>query len=673
LCVTAEQQEWIRKELGPRIDALELALNSMDAARPDSVAGVRKVLQMLSASSGVAGLFEIGNAAALACNAADGELKNRVTGFIQMLREQGRRSQTTVAAVLLIGTDAGVMPELETRLKAMGKEVVKAATAKEAEALLREKEIVFIVTDLFLPDQDVRQFISGLRCRPLTAAVPIIVATSKVSAEEANLSELLPDVDGFFGKPVNHEQIQAAMEQRLRRAHERIRAAHRDSLTGLLNRAAFGEYFERAMAQHRETKEPVAIAVMKIDRYQQICETFGPQTGEKVLRHFGTVLSRYFRATDVVARWGGCEFMALFPGEDNHGASRAMERIRGALSREPFAYPDGTTEPIKIYAGVSVLPDHDNMAAAIDQADKFMHQAKAEGGDMVVSTLNPPAATRRKERIVLISPSDTTCKVLSHLLLKEGYDFQNFPGIDDVSVRFLETTKCHLVIVDDVRQVPEELAELRRIRLLPRQSRTPILLLTGKDEVAAKALEFGANDYAMKPLDLMALVKAVRRLLTRGLGDGSQDDGQDSLLIVSSDLHTLIILGTALQKQSGFSVLLARGGADGVAQLGKRRPSAMLLDIKPDNKDWSALIEALGVVRPTPAIVVAVDPDDAPAVRKIRTPSFKGLIQRPLQPLTIAKQVQEVIGVSPEHAPGRQETSDILKAEIERVMRLAPS
>ncbi len=665
--MTAEQQKWIRSELGPRIDALEIALNTMDPTNAESIANVRTLLQILHAASRVVGLTEITNSAGLAGSASDGELKGRVTGLIQMLREHGRKLPGAATAILLIGTDQIVMLELEARLKPSGREIVKVPGAKEAEAALREKEIIFIVADLFLPDQDVRQFISSLRCRPLTASVPIIVVTSKIAAEEANLADLLPDVDGFFGKPLNFDQVQSSIEQRLRRAHERIRAAHRDPLTGLLNRAAFGEYFERAMTHHRETREPIAIAVMKIDRYQQICDQHGVQTGEKMLRHFGNVLSRYFRATDVVARWGGCEFMALFPGEDNHGASRAMERIREALAREPFTYPDGMSEAIKIYAGVSVLPDQENMAVAIDQADRLMHQAKAEGGDRVASPLTQ--APKRKERVVLITPSDTTSKVLDHLLVKEGFELQTFANIDDAVSKYLESTKCHLVIVDDAGQAAVDLTSLRKIRLLPRQSRTPIIMLAASETSAAKAIECGANNYAMKPLDLMQFMKTCRRLLTRGLGDVASD-AQETLLAISNDVHSLIILGTALQKQSGFTVLLARGAADGVSQLGKRRPAVALIDIKPRSKDWQPLLEALSVVRPTPAIVLAVDEEDIPLVKAIKSPPIRGIVTKPLQSLALAKQVQDMCRIIPAGASGRQETANILKEEMERIMQM---
>lgn len=666
--MTPQQQSWIRGELGARIDALESAVNAISPGKSDGVGPVRKLLQTLHQSSRAAGMAEISNAAAMAFSAGDGDLKGRTIGLIQMLREQVRKTQVPTSAVMLIGSDAAVMPELEKKLKAAGKEVVRAASVKEAEIALREREIVFIVTDLFLPDQDVRQFIAGLRGRPLTAAMPVIVATSKVAASEANVSDLLPDVDVFFGKPVSADDVFGAMEQRLRRAHERIRAAHRDPLTGLLNRAAFGEYFERAVQQHRAVKEPLAIAVMKIDRYQESCDQHGQQVGEKMLRHFGAVLSRYFRATDVVARWGGCEFMALFPGEDSNGASRAMERIREALAKEPFLFPDGKSEPLKLFAGVSVLPESGTMDAAIDQADKFMHQAQSQGADRVVT--QGSAGPKRKERVVVITSSDTTGRVLNHLLAKENYEIIPHQRIDEAALKYLETAKCHVIVMDDAGHTIESLGELKKIRALPRQSRTPIILLTSKEETASRAIELGANDYAMKPLDLMTFVKTVRRLITRGMGDNPRDEGHESLLIVSNNLHSLIILGTSLQKQSGFVIHLARGVKDGISQLNKRRPTATLVDIKPRTEEWKNLMEALLIVRPSPAIVVSVDDADLNYARTIKTPPIKGVLTRPLQPLNIAEQFQTTSGIKPATAPGRPEMAAILKEEIDRVMRL---
>ena len=119
----------MKRELGPRIDALEMALNAMETARPETIAAVKNVLKTLTASSREAGLHEISSAAGLAGSASDASLKSRTVGFIQMLREQGRR-QATATAILLIGTDAMVLPELETRFKAAGRDVIRAGSAK---------------------------------------------------------------------------------------------------------------------------------------------------------------------------------------------------------------------------------------------------------------------------------------------------------------------------------------------------------------------------------------------------------------------------------------------------------------------------------------------------------------------------------------------------------------
>ena len=119
-------------------------------------------------------------------------------------------------------------------------------------------------------------------------------------------------------------------------------------------------------------------------------------------------------------------------------------------------------------------------------------------------------------------------------------------------------------------------------------------------------------------------------------------------------------------------MLLARGGQDGVNQLGKRRPTATLLDLKARGRDWTQVMEALVVLRPAPAIVVAVDAEEYQIARSTKSPPLKGILTKPLQPLSLAAQVQDATGITPAGAAGRRETADLLKAEMDRIMRLTP-
>lgn len=662
------RQDWIRRELGGRIDALEVALNSFTIDDTQSVESFRRVLRGLEAAARSAGLDDLANGTARVQAAEGPELENRAIGLIQLLRDEVRRAQPQRAKVMVVGSDKPLLPDLVSRLKTIGREAVVVGSAREAEITLHQHDIAFLLVDYVLPDRAIGEFVSTLRSRPLSAGLPCIVVSSKIArTEAAGLAEMLPDLDGFFGKPVNPDDIIAEVDKRLKASQVDLKAANRDPVTGLLNRAAFGDFFERISAEYRKQREPVAIAVMKIDRFNEINEQFGSETGDNVLRHFSGVLSRHFRATDIVSRFGGCEFMALFPGEDSHGASRALERIRQALVRHPFEFPGGRREPLRLYAGVSVMEDEANLGSVVDRTDLKMHQS---GSDTNSGAQN--AAPKRKERIVLISGSDTTSRVLESMLLRESFDFQRHASLDGTAAQALGTARSHIVIVDDPGNDPNFLDVLRRLREISRLNRTPILLLTTSEAQAARGHELGATDACLKPLDLAAFMKSVRRLLTRGLGD-ERGEGPESLLVIGNEIHTLLMVGTALQKQTGFLIRLARGGHDGAVHLGKHRPTVCLIDLKPRTEEWNRVIEALHVVRPAPAIVVAAENADVPYLRSLRAPHIGGILAKPLQPLNIARQVQDLLTILPAGAAGRAETAAVLKEEIDRVMRVTPA
>lgn len=662
------KQDWIRRELGGRIDALEVALNSFTIDDPRSIESFRRVLRGLETAARGASLDDLANNTARVQAAEGPELENRAIGLIQTLRDEVRRAQPLRSKVMVVGSDQVLLPEIVARLKTIGREAVVVASAREAEVTLHQHDISFLIVDYYLPDRAIGEFVSTLRSRPLSAGLPCIVVSSKISrAEATGLTELMPDLDGFFGRPANVDEIVAEVDKRLKSAQSDVKAANRDPVTGLLNRATFGDFFERISAEYRKQKEPVAIAVMKIDRFNEICEQFGNETGDNVLRHFSGVLSRHFRATDIVSRFGGCEFMALFPGEDSHGASRALERIRQALVRHPFEFPGGRRESLRLYAGVSVMEDEANLGSVVDRTDLKINQTVNDTNTGATSS-----APKRKERIVLISASDTTSRVLESMMLRESFDFQRHVQLDGTAAQALGTARSHIVIVDDPGTDPAYLDVIRRLREISRLNRTPILLLTTNEAQAARGHELGATDACLKPLDLAALMKTVRRLLTRGLGE-ERGEGPESLLVIGNEIHTLLMVGTGLQKQTGFLIRLARGGHDGAVHLGKHRPTVCLIDLKPRTEEWNRVIEALHVVRPAPAIVVAAENQDIPYLRSLRTPHISGILGKPLQPLNIARQIQDLLTILPAGAAGRAETAAVLKEEIDRVMRVTPA
>ncbi|MEM7212115.1 MAG: GGDEF domain-containing protein, partial [Pseudomonadota bacterium] len=106
-----------------------------------------------------------------------------------------------------------------------------------------------------------------------------------------------------------------------------------DSLTGLPNRRAFLDTLEKEVNRHRRFEIPLSVAVIDIDFFKSINDTYGHDAGDQVLRSFARILLHEFRTFDSVGRIGGEEFGLLFPHTSLEDATRACERIMSAIEK----------------------------------------------------------------------------------------------------------------------------------------------------------------------------------------------------------------------------------------------------------------------------------------------------------------------------------------------------
>ncbi|HBN09392.1 MAG TPA: hypothetical protein DD435_12335 [Cyanobacteria bacterium UBA8530] len=157
------------------------------------------------------------------------------------------------------------------------------------------------------------------------------------------------------------------------------RLATHDVLTGLPNRLLFKDRLERALAYARRQRKMVAIAVFDLDRFKEVNDTFGHDTGDRLLQAVSRRLADGVRENDTVARMGGDEFFLVFPEiEDRRDAEKLALRILKSFSK-PFEV-DGIFVNITPSIGVSLYPkDGFDAESLVKKADLAMYRVKAEG------------------------------------------------------------------------------------------------------------------------------------------------------------------------------------------------------------------------------------------------------------------------------------------------------
>ena len=155
--------------------------------------------------------------------------------------------------------------------------------------------------------------------------------------------------------------------------------AYTDKLTQLHNRNKFEEVFEYEVKQAKRYSQPLTLAILDIDHFKMVNDTYGHLIGDEVLVLLSNAINKHVRETDLFARWGGEEFVLLFNNTNLESSIKVIENFRKII--ESLKYPKG--QNITASFGVSELKDGDTLESILERADKALYVAKNAGRNCV--------------------------------------------------------------------------------------------------------------------------------------------------------------------------------------------------------------------------------------------------------------------------------------------------
>jgi diguanylate cyclase (GGDEF)-like protein len=170
------------------------------------------------------------------------------------------------------------------------------------------------------------------------------------------------------------------LELALQRA---VEAASRDPLTGALNRRAMHRSAEYLEATRRRQPKPCALLLLDLDHFKRVNDSYGHAAGDAVLVAAAAVLRQALREVDLVARWGGEEFLVLMPDCDQENALVRAEELRSAIEHLVVeALPRGRRVSVSI--GAADWPEGMAFNELVDRADAALYRAKHAGRNRVM-------------------------------------------------------------------------------------------------------------------------------------------------------------------------------------------------------------------------------------------------------------------------------------------------
>ena len=186
--------------------------------------------------------------------------------------------------------------------------------------------------------------------------------------------------------------------QRSSRHTALVNEARADAKTGLLNVAAWERDATAEVARAVRTSTPLAVALLDLDRFKQINDTYGHLLGDEVLRQIAATMTDNLREYDLAGRFGGEEFVMLLPHTRAVDALRIAERVRAQIAALPVYAGQGERVPVTVSIGVAALDagSHRQLPDLLAAADAALYRAKASGRDQVqmISTSRGLSAVR---------------------------------------------------------------------------------------------------------------------------------------------------------------------------------------------------------------------------------------------------------------------------------------
>ncbi len=324
----------------------------------------------------------------LSFHVSDYVVTNSVASAKFVAKVAKRLQDNAKKTVLVVDDSKVVLTQISMLLEAQNINYILCHDGQEAWELLNaknSKKIDLVVTDYEMPIMDGYNLVKKVRTLYSFEELPMLVLSG--TEDTYMISRFLKvGANDYITKPFINEEFIGRVNNTLlvvNMFNEIKNMAMTDHLTGLHNRVYFYETATKVLNIANRAKHPSAVAMIDIDNFKSVNDTYGHEVGDQALIHVGNIMQKALRRSDILVRFGGEEFVILLPNCPHDQAMKIMQKLCSFVAKSELNIGHDTVLKITVSVGVtSKILDADAM---IEQADKYMYTAKQNGKNQVYS------------------------------------------------------------------------------------------------------------------------------------------------------------------------------------------------------------------------------------------------------------------------------------------------
>ncbi|WP_457743691.1 diguanylate cyclase [Sulfurimonas sp.] len=308
--------------------------------------------------------------------------------FIDNITRTIQRIQKNQNHEILVVDDSMVFRrQMKDMLENLYFKVITVAHGEEALGMLKENpNISLVLTDYNMPVMDGLELTIEIR-KEYSKDQLSIVALSGSGDDEISALFLKNGANDYITKPFSKEEFSCRVNNAIE-ALENIQLitqyANRDYLTGLYNRRYFYNHMNEYLENINDTDEKLSIAMIDIDHFKKVNDTYGHDVGDGVIVQLSDILRSLVKASDIVARFGGEEFCVVLKNVKKETAIEILERIRIEIETVSYRVDNEKTLQFTISIGATMYSKEEDLEENISRADMMLYKAKNSGRNRLI-------------------------------------------------------------------------------------------------------------------------------------------------------------------------------------------------------------------------------------------------------------------------------------------------